>query len=134
MRIRDPGWKKSDPGSRMGKIGSGINIPDLQHCYKRLLHSIFIKQQYLVHLCALSRILAVWRPCPPPPGGRGQGPAGECGAASCPPPAVQRRDLQGTGTAATTPPPPSFGQPEPKNDYKITSMMQCCALAVPVLA
>jgi hypothetical protein len=24
MRIRDPGWQKSDPGSGMAKIGSGI--------------------------------------------------------------------------------------------------------------
>ncbi len=29
IRIRDPGWKKSDPRS-------GINIPDLQHCRQRL--------------------------------------------------------------------------------------------------
>jgi hypothetical protein len=39
----DPGWKKSgsgirnginsDPGSGMGQFGSGINIPDLQHCF-----------------------------------------------------------------------------------------------------
>jgi hypothetical protein len=33
MRIRDPGWKNSDPGPGMGKVGSGIwdNIPDPQH-------------------------------------------------------------------------------------------------------
>jgi hypothetical protein len=27
----DPGWKNSDPGSWMEKVGSGINIPDTQH-------------------------------------------------------------------------------------------------------
>jgi hypothetical protein len=27
----DPGWKSSDPGSGMEKVGSGINIPDSQH-------------------------------------------------------------------------------------------------------
>jgi hypothetical protein len=26
----DPGWKNSDPGWK--KVGSGINIPDSQHC------------------------------------------------------------------------------------------------------
>jgi hypothetical protein len=31
MRIRD--GKHSDPGWK--KFGSGTNIPDLQHCYKR---------------------------------------------------------------------------------------------------
>jgi hypothetical protein len=31
MRIRDPGWKKF--GSGIEKYGSGINIPDPQHCY-----------------------------------------------------------------------------------------------------
>jgi hypothetical protein len=39
MRIRDPRWKSSDPGSGMrdGKKsdpGSGINIPDPQHWKK----------------------------------------------------------------------------------------------------
>ncbi len=32
MRIRDPGWRQF--GSGMEKDGSGINIPDLQHCKK----------------------------------------------------------------------------------------------------
>jgi hypothetical protein len=32
MWIRDPGWKKLDPGSGMEKIGSGINITDPQRC------------------------------------------------------------------------------------------------------
>ncbi len=34
MRIRDPGWKNSDPGWDPGwkKFGSGLNIPDPQHC------------------------------------------------------------------------------------------------------
>jgi hypothetical protein len=31
MRIRDPGWKK---------VGSGINIPDPQHCKKRAFSGI----------------------------------------------------------------------------------------------
>jgi hypothetical protein len=30
MRIEDPGWEKSDPGWK--KVGSGINIPDPEHC------------------------------------------------------------------------------------------------------
>jgi hypothetical protein len=36
MRIQDPGWKKiriRDPG--WNKFGSGINIPDPQHCFWR---------------------------------------------------------------------------------------------------
>jgi hypothetical protein len=35
MRIRDPGWKQFGSGIRDGKKsdpGSGINIPDPQHC------------------------------------------------------------------------------------------------------
>ncbi len=35
MRIRDPGWRKLGSGIRDGKKsdpGSGINIPDPQHC------------------------------------------------------------------------------------------------------
>jgi hypothetical protein len=44
MRIRDPEWKNLDPGSGMEKkldpgfgmekVGSGINIPDPQYCYR----------------------------------------------------------------------------------------------------
>jgi hypothetical protein len=36
MRIRDLGWKKFGSGIKDGKHsdpGSGINIPDLQHCF-----------------------------------------------------------------------------------------------------
>jgi hypothetical protein len=35
IRMRDPGWKYSDPGSGMGNFGSvtGINIPDPQHWF-----------------------------------------------------------------------------------------------------
>jgi hypothetical protein len=44
MRIRDPGWKKSDPGS-------GINIPDPQHwlnCYGYLhKRADFMRNGYL---------------------------------------------------------------------------------------
>ncbi len=35
MRIRDPGWRQFGSGIRDGKMsdpGSGINIPDTQHC------------------------------------------------------------------------------------------------------
>jgi hypothetical protein len=35
MRIRDPGWRQFGSGIRDGKKsdpGSGINIPDPQHC------------------------------------------------------------------------------------------------------
>jgi hypothetical protein len=32
VRIRDPGWKKFGSGIRVEKFGSGINIPDPQHC------------------------------------------------------------------------------------------------------
>jgi hypothetical protein len=31
--IRDPGWKKVDPGS-------GINIPDPQHCLMEAIYSL----------------------------------------------------------------------------------------------
>jgi hypothetical protein len=31
MRIQDPGWRQI--GSGMEKVGSGINIPDPQHCF-----------------------------------------------------------------------------------------------------
>ncbi len=46
MRIRD--GKNSDPGSEMEKIrirasGSGINIPDSQHCLKGQGHGIEFK-------------------------------------------------------------------------------------------
>jgi hypothetical protein len=37
MRIRDPGWRQFGSGIRDGKKsdpGSGINIPDPQHCNK----------------------------------------------------------------------------------------------------
>jgi hypothetical protein len=42
IRIRDPGWKYSDPGwKKFGfgirdgkKFGSGINILDPQHCFQ----------------------------------------------------------------------------------------------------
>jgi hypothetical protein len=56
MRIRDPGWKHSDPGSGMEKFGSGIldgkkvvsgirdNIPDPQRWLK-------FKSLAAVHLC-----------------------------------------------------------------------------------
>jgi hypothetical protein len=36
MRNRDPGWKEFGSGIRDGKNwdpGSGINIPDAQHCF-----------------------------------------------------------------------------------------------------
>jgi hypothetical protein len=38
MRIRDPGWRRFGTGIRDGKKsdpGSGINIPDPQHCIVR---------------------------------------------------------------------------------------------------
>ncbi len=34
LRIRDPGWKNSDPGS-------GINIPDPQHCLFDLCNPVW---------------------------------------------------------------------------------------------
>jgi hypothetical protein len=37
VRIRDPGWRKFGSGIRDGKKsdpGSGINIPDPQHCFE----------------------------------------------------------------------------------------------------
>jgi hypothetical protein len=50
MRIRDPGWVNSDPGSWMERIrirhpgwekfGTGINIPDPQHCITLNIFSI----------------------------------------------------------------------------------------------
>jgi hypothetical protein len=39
MKIRDPGWRQFGSGIRDGKkldLGSGINIPDPQHCLKGL--------------------------------------------------------------------------------------------------
>jgi hypothetical protein len=49
MRIRDPGWKKFGSGIRDGKKsdpGSGINIPDPQHC--KITPSIFSKFKFCV--------------------------------------------------------------------------------------
>ncbi len=65
MRIRDPWWKNSDPASGMEKIrirdpgwtklGSGINIPDPQHCF---LHSS-VAGPYLSFLnCSAMRDIA----------------------------------------------------------------------------
>jgi hypothetical protein len=45
MRIQDPGWKK---------FGSGINIPDLQHC-KKLGH-----WSILVGSLSASRLASIW--------------------------------------------------------------------------
>ncbi len=41
-RIRDPGWEKS---------GSGINIPDLQHCYSSTEYSLQAIKQFHEVLC-----------------------------------------------------------------------------------
>jgi hypothetical protein len=51
MRIRD--GDRSDPGSGMEKVGSGINIPDPQH-RDNLLHQIRILNCFW----ALSNIIA----------------------------------------------------------------------------
>jgi hypothetical protein len=60
MRIRDPGWKEFVSGTRIGKysdLGSGLNIPDPQHCY--LVHVV----EYLaIKTAALARTgVSLWR-------------------------------------------------------------------------
>jgi hypothetical protein len=46
MRIRDPGWRQFGSGIRDGKKsdpGSGINIPDPQHCLNLCILLCFLK-------------------------------------------------------------------------------------------
>jgi hypothetical protein len=86
MRIRDPGWKNTDPGRK--KFGSGINIPDPQPCW--LL--CFFGKGYCIFSClrvanTFFAICGVWAvvqqvvqdekraarpPCPPPQAARQQ--------------------------------------------------------------
>jgi hypothetical protein len=56
MRIRDPGsgiFLALDPGSRMEKIGSGINIPDPQHYWYE--NTFFILLRRVSAMYALPR-------------------------------------------------------------------------------
>jgi hypothetical protein len=50
MRIRDPGWKKVGSGIRDDKKsdpGSGINIPDPQHCTKLVFRYRSLSRRHL---------------------------------------------------------------------------------------